>query len=113
LVRLPREDLTVSRRHCLLEIDAPAAMLRDLGSTNGTYVNGQRVGRPGRWAGADAPAPEQAASRPLWCGDELQVGDTAFRVLVVTAEEADRADYSARSFHASEGAARPECVGCC
>src|SRR5947209_5397294 len=93
-VRLPRDDLTVSRRHCLLEIDAPAATVRDLGSTNGTYVNGQRVGRPGGRAGADAGAPDRAAPRPLWCGDELQVGDTAFRVLVVTAEEVDSADYT-------------------
>ncbi len=37
------EDRFFSRHHCLLEIAPPRVFLRDLGSTNGTYVNGQRV----------------------------------------------------------------------
>jgi hypothetical protein len=37
------EDRFFSRHHCLLEIAPPRVFLRDLGSTNGTYVNNQRV----------------------------------------------------------------------
>lgn len=37
------EDRFFSRNHCLLEIAPPRCFLRDLGSTNGTYVNGQKV----------------------------------------------------------------------
>jgi serine/threonine-protein kinase len=37
------DDRFFSRNHCLLEIDPPRCFLRDLGSTNGTFVNGQRV----------------------------------------------------------------------
>jgi eukaryotic-like serine/threonine-protein kinase len=37
------EDRYFSRNHCILEIAPPQIFLRDLGSTNGTYVNGQRV----------------------------------------------------------------------
>src|SRR6185295_4463115 len=37
------EDRFFSRHHCLLEIAPPRCFLRDLGSTNGTYVNGQKV----------------------------------------------------------------------
>ncbi|MCB1023477.1 MAG: protein kinase [Acidobacteria bacterium] len=37
------EDRFFSRNHCLLEIAPPQIFLRDLGSTNGTYVNGLRV----------------------------------------------------------------------
>jgi eukaryotic-like serine/threonine-protein kinase len=37
------EDRYFSRNHCLLEINPPRTFLRDLGSTNGTFVNGQRV----------------------------------------------------------------------
>jgi pSer/pThr/pTyr-binding forkhead associated (FHA) protein len=36
------DDNGVSRRHCEIELTSPA-VLRDLGSTNGTWVQGQRV----------------------------------------------------------------------
>ena len=36
-------DRFFSRHHCILEIAPPQAFLRDLGSTNGTFVNGIRV----------------------------------------------------------------------
>lgn len=36
------EDL-VSRRHACIEVDEEGAVLRDLGSTNGTFVNGKRI----------------------------------------------------------------------
>jgi len=34
---------TVSRRHCRLDSDADGFSLEDLGSSNGTYINGQRI----------------------------------------------------------------------
>ncbi len=37
------DDRFFSRNHCLIEIDPPRCFLRDLGSTNGTFVNGRRV----------------------------------------------------------------------
>ena len=37
------DDRYFSRNHCLLEINPPRAFVRDLRSTNGTFVNGQRV----------------------------------------------------------------------
>lgn len=40
-LRLPLS--AVSRHHCLLRIDGGEALLTDLGSSNGTHVNGQRV----------------------------------------------------------------------
>ncbi len=36
-------DDTVSRRHAELHIDGGVWMLRDLGSSNGTWVNGRRI----------------------------------------------------------------------
>jgi serine/threonine-protein kinase len=36
-------DRYFSRHHCIIEIAPPQAFLRDLGSTNGTFVNGVRV----------------------------------------------------------------------
>ena len=37
------DDRFFSRNHCLLEINPPHSFLRDLGSTNGTFVNGKKV----------------------------------------------------------------------
>ena len=36
---------TISNRHCEIEVADAGAIVRDLGSTNGTYVNGMRLGR--------------------------------------------------------------------
>jgi pSer/pThr/pTyr-binding forkhead associated (FHA) protein len=51
------DDITVSRRHAEVTHVAGRFMVRDLGSLNGTYVNGGRI--------------DEA---PLLNGDELQVG---------------------------------------
>src|SRR2546421_10691632 len=37
------DDRFFSRHHCLLEIAPPQCFLRDLGSTNGTFVKGTKV----------------------------------------------------------------------
>ena len=42
-VCIPAKGL--SRRHCQIYVDGTTAMLRDLGSSNGTFVNSQRVER--------------------------------------------------------------------
>lgn len=79
--RLPKDRL-VSRHHFLLEVNPPDACLRDLGSRNGTYVNGTKHG--GRAANE---TPEEAASRrypevDLTDGDQITVGRTTIRVKV-------------------------------
>src|SRR4051812_5134755 len=51
-------DPTVSRMHALLENYGSAWSIRDLGSRNGTYVNGQKI----------------TAERLLRAGDQLRLG---------------------------------------
>lgn len=34
---------SVSRKHCLIEVQGSELVIKDLGSSNGTYVNGRRV----------------------------------------------------------------------
>jgi serine/threonine protein kinase len=80
--RLAASDASASRHHFLLEVNPPSARLRDLGSLNGTHVNGVRHG--GRPAGE---SPEDAAARggaevDLRDGDEVRVGATVIRVEV-------------------------------
>jgi hypothetical protein len=62
-MRLP--DVGISRRHARLDFDGAQVVLTDLGSTNGTLVNGQRI--------------SAVALNP---GDVIQVGTTSltFRV---------------------------------
>jgi eukaryotic-like serine/threonine-protein kinase len=62
-------DRFFSRNHCLLEFLPPRCFLRDLGSTNGTFVNGQRV--------------HQSF---LNNGDRIQCGETVLLVEVAIAQ---------------------------
>jgi predicted Zn finger-like uncharacterized protein len=36
-------DPEVSRRHCAIEVSGPRALLVDLGTTNGTFVDGKKI----------------------------------------------------------------------
>lgn len=40
------QDLKASRRHCQLSRKEDGFLLEDLGSRNGTYVNGQKISAP-------------------------------------------------------------------
>ncbi len=78
------EDKFFSRHHCLLEITPPHCFLRDLGSTNGTFVNGKKV-----------------TEAFLKNGDQIQGGETVLLVEVSTGEadggrNVPRADYSSK-----------------
>lgn len=59
------DDRFFSRNHCLLEINPPRCFLRDLGSKNGTFVNGKRV-----------------SATYLRHGDQIQGGATVLTVEV-------------------------------
>ncbi len=76
--RLDPTDVSASRHHFLLEVNPPRLRLRDLGSLNGTHVNGTRHG--GRVAGAPTGLPD--AGVDLRHGDEIRVGATIIRVEV-------------------------------
>jgi len=48
------DGTTVSRRHARITVAHGTAMIEDLGSTNGTHVNGKRITAPTRLAPGDA-----------------------------------------------------------
>jgi eukaryotic-like serine/threonine-protein kinase len=56
------EDLALSRDHFMIEVNPPTCELRDLGSTNGTFVNNRRVDRA-RLASEDLIAAGQSVFR--------------------------------------------------
>lgn len=76
-IELPN-DPAVSRHHFLLEVHPPCACLRDLGSLNGTFVNGQRVA--GERSDCDGSGLTQNAGVFLADGDTIRVGETEIQV---------------------------------
>ena len=62
-LRIPLGE--ISRKHCRLVKDGDTLRLEDLGSSNGTYVNGERI--------------QEADIQP---GDTIQVGPVAFVVQI-------------------------------
>ena len=61
------DDITVSRRHVELEQGSAGYLLKDVGSLNGTYLNGERL---------------SDGETPLTNGDELQIGKFKLLYLV-------------------------------
>jgi serine/threonine-protein kinase len=91
------EDKFFSRHHCLLEVNPPRCFMRDLGSTNGTFVNGQRV--------------DEAF---LKSGDRIQGGET---VLLVEVNTNDVSVHPSPGLSRDENLSRPtivnvECLNC-
>lgn len=78
------DDRFFSRHHCLLEIAPPRCFLRDLGSTNGTYVNGVKV-----------------QETYLRNGDQIQGGQTVLAVEVTT-------DLAPTALYNQQGATRAD-----
>jgi len=89
------DDRFFSRNHCLLEINPPHAFIRDLGSTNGTFVNGQFI-----------------RESFLTNGDQIRGGETIL-VVEVTASDNRHLDETTQDINP----ARPvlvmvECLNC-
>ena len=73
-VDLPFPDDAMSRQHAAFEIQAMGVRVRDLGSTNGTQVNGQRI-----------------SAAELKHGDKIAIGDHTFQYVIEERERSGRA----------------------
>jgi pSer/pThr/pTyr-binding forkhead associated (FHA) protein len=62
-LRIPTKD--VSRQHCAVLVESDTLVAKDLGSSNGTFVNGKRI-----------------AESKLQPGDRLRVGPVTFVVQI-------------------------------
>jgi eukaryotic-like serine/threonine-protein kinase len=87
-IQVPSDDkhLNISRHHCLLLINPPKVRVRDLFSTNGTFVNGVPIGprqvtsnQPGL---TDDTQVEHDATTKLRTGDEVRLAKSALRLQV-------------------------------
>lgn len=91
-------DRLISRHHCLLDIKPPAIQVEDLGSSNGTYINGSRV----------VPSPKASAGETAGLavnhGDVLTIGGTTLRVELVDCPHAAKDSAGKPSWEAGETA---------
>ncbi|HSD45647.1 MAG TPA: FHA domain-containing protein, partial [Pyrinomonadaceae bacterium] len=89
------DDRYFSRNHCLLEINPPRSFLRDLNSTNGTFLNGRRV-----------------ANAFLKDGDRIQCGETILVVEVTTNESAELSETTQDVLTRRPVLVMVECLNC-
>ena len=86
--QIPNDEAhrTISRHHCLLDINPPDIRVRDFGSLNGTFVNGEKIGQ--RDTGhSPAQARDLSFSEyDLKEGDTVKLGGTVFTVSVYIPE---------------------------
>ncbi len=81
-LRLPSgaDHWTVSRLHCLLDLDPPEIRIRDLGSRNGTFVNGRLIGQRDPVKPIEDAVLLRQPEFLLHPGDEIEVGDLVFEL---------------------------------
>jgi serine/threonine-protein kinase len=89
------DDRFFSRNHCLLEINPPHSFIRDLGSTNGTFVNGLKV--------------KEAF---LKNGDQIRGGETILVVEVTTADGVDLSETTQEAIRGRPVLVMVECMNC-
>ena len=93
-VHCPINDVALSRDHFLIEVNPPRCEVRDLDSTNGTFVNNERIDRA-----------------RLASGDLIAAGQSVFRIVVEPTSPAPRAP-SPSSSMAIPSRAMVACAGC-
>ena len=112
------DDNLISRNHCTIRKEAGGIVIKDLGSSNGTYVNGQRissinlhngdtisVGRHRiRFVNDEEPAPSIAAMQPAVAAVDLVTPLTSTQP-IVELDESDIVDDTPDIFQSSP---RPE-----
>ena len=80
--RVPDDEhhKTISRHHCLLDINPPDIRIRDFGSRNGTFVNGVKIGQREQDQTPEEAAQGSFPEYDLQEGDEITLGSTVLRV---------------------------------
>ena len=80
-----KEHRTISRYHCLLDINPPYIRVRDFGSLNGTFANNQRIGSRKELANSAENKPENKPENrecDMFDGDILKIGNISLQVRI-------------------------------
>ena len=84
--RLPNDEdhRSVSRHHCMLDINPPDVRIRDFGSRNGTYVNDVKIGQRDPGQSAAEGRELRLKERDLQDGDVVRLGRSVSITVRVT-----------------------------
>jgi len=105
-VCIPADPLyqDVSRHHCSFEIDPPRIRVRDLGSLNGTFVNGLKIGQRENLKWCESDPDGSMSGIELHPGDEVQLGqNTILRVNIYPPPEYAHTDLGVEDEFVLEG----------
>lgn len=80
-----KEYSKISRYHCLLDINPPNIRIRDFGSKNGTYINGQLIGKREKHQSAEEGIKLEFPEYDLKNNDTFQLSDSnlTFKVNII------------------------------
>ncbi|KJR43909.1 serine/threonine protein kinase [Candidatus Magnetoovum chiemensis] len=83
-IKLPDDEdhQIISRHHCLLDINPPGIRIRDMGSLNGTFVNGNKIGQRKREQSPKDVLNVEFPEYDLSDGDEIKLGKTVLKVVI-------------------------------
>ena len=86
-IKIPDSDTTVSRYHCMLDITPPTVKVRDFGSLNGTFLNGEIIGRREASLSVEEARKQQYNEFTMKTGDRLGLSKNCEIVLDVAIPE--------------------------
>ena len=91
-IQLPgdAEHVSASRHHCLLDINPPDVRIRDFGSLNGTFVNGEKIGSRLPQQRPDVATRIGLREIDLKTGDEISIAGTTFSLAISVAQHCGR-----------------------
>ena len=81
---------TVSRYHCLLDINPPMIQMQDFGSLNGTFLNDEKIGQRDRDRSWEEAKSDEHEAYELHDGDRIRLGKRCeLTCTIVRAEQTD------------------------
>jgi len=85
-------DQHISRRHCQFHLDGPVVHVCDLGTPNGTFINGKQVERGEAEGGPIEPCKAGSCIAAACDGDIINVGGTTLQIHITNCESQSDSD---------------------
>jgi pSer/pThr/pTyr-binding forkhead associated (FHA) protein len=99
-IRLPddRDHQDVSRHHCEVDASPTSLRIRDLGSRNGTFVNGDELMKRPRGQAPEDFDLRDSPAHELKDGDEIRMGNCILKVGIAVPAEVEDSVFSPMYF---------------